>query len=320
MNVVLRGTGSYAPERVITNLNLAARIETSDEWIRSRTGIQERRYAADHETSASMGFEAARQALQAANRTAQDVDMIICATVTPDLMSPSTACIISGQLGCRTVPAFDLSAACSGFVYAMSVADQFLRSGSLKTILVIGSDLLSRVTDPIDRNTCILFGDAAGAIVLEATPEDGPGIHNIRLFADGSGHELIQLPSMMTKHQLADVGFLRMNGREVFKFAVHRLVELFQQAVWDSDQLGRPLSWIVPHQVNIRIIDAALESMNFPRDRVIINLDRYGNTSAASVPLALNEGVRDGRLKPGDTILLAAFGGGLTWSSALMTL
>jgi 3-oxoacyl-[acyl-carrier-protein] synthase-3 len=323
--VAIRGTGSFVPARVVPNEEFTDTLDTTDEWIRTRTGIRERRYAHPGETSASMGAEASRQALAAAGVGPADVDLIVCATVTPDLMCPATACLIQAALGCRPIPAFDLGAACSGFVYALSVAQQYVRTGASRAALVVGAEVLSRVSDFADRNTCILFGDGAGAVVL--TPgERGTGIHKVRLFADGARQELIQVPSMVTPNPppgpgtLPQLRFLRMHGREVFKFAVYTLIELIEQAQKDCVELGRELSLIVPHQVNVRIIDAALEALGMPAGRVVVNLDKYGNTSAASVPLALDEAVRTGRAKPGDTVLLAAFGGGLTWSSALLTL
>jgi 3-oxoacyl-[acyl-carrier-protein] synthase-3 len=323
--VAIRGTGSFVPARVVPNEEFTDTLDTTDEWIRTRTGIRERRYAHPGETSASMGAEASRQALAAAGVGPADVDLIVCATVTPDLMCPATACLIQAALGCRPIPAFDLGAACSGFVYALSVAQQYVRTGASRAALVVGAEVLSRVSDFADRNTCILFGDGAGAVVL--TPgERGTGIHKVRLFADGARQELIQVPSMVTPNPppgpgtLPQLRFLRMHGREVFKFAVYTLIELIEQAQKDCVELGRELSLIVPHQVNVRIIDAALEALGMPAGRVVVNLDKYGNTSAASVPLALDEAVRTGRAKPGETVLLAAFGGGLTWSSALLTL
>jgi 3-oxoacyl-[acyl-carrier-protein] synthase III len=320
------GTGSYLPSRVVPNDEFAENLETSDEWIRSRTGIRERRYAAPGDTAATMGTLAAREALVAANLQPGDVDMVVCATVTPDLMCPSTACLIQSYLECGPVPAFDVTAACSGFVYALSVAEQYVRTGDAKNVLVVGAEVLSRVSDFTDRNTCILFGDGAGAVVVG--PADGPGgrVHKIRLFADGGRQELIQVPSKVTPNPppgsgvLPNLNYLRMNGREVFKFAVTKLKEMVTLAQADCEAAGKELKLIVPHQVNVRIIDAALEDMAFPPERVVVNLDKYGNTSAASVPIALDEGVRTGRCGPGDTILLVAFGGGLTWSSALVTL
>lgn len=323
---LIRGTGSYVPPRIVPNDEFTQTLETSDEWIRSRTGIRERRHAGPSDTAATMGTLAAREALTAAGLVPHDIDLIVCATVTPDLMCPSTACLIQSYLECRTIPAFDISAACSGFVYALSVADQFLRTGTAKTALVIGAEVLSRVADFTDRNTCILFGDGAGAVVLSAGTDPSRGIQNVRLFADGSRQELIQVPSTVTPNPppgsmaLPNLRYLRMNGREVFKFAVTQLRSQIQQALDDCRRLGKELHSIVPHQVNVRVIDAALEGLPFPAEKVVVNLDRYGNTSAASVPIALDEAVRTGRCKPGDTILLVAFGGGLTWSSALVTL
>jgi len=320
------GTGSYVPPRIVPNDEFTQTLDTSDEWIRTRTGIRERRHAGPSDTAATMGTLAGREALAAAGIAPAEVDLIVCATVTPDMMCPSTACLIQSYLDCRTIPAFDISAACSGFIYALSVADQFIRTGTAKYVLVIGAEVLSRVSDFSDRNTCILFGDGAGAALLGPTTDPKRGISNIRLFADGSRQELIQVPSMVTPNPppgsmaLPNLRYLRMNGREVFKFAVNQLHAQVQLALEDCKSLGKELSLIVPHQVNVRVIDAALEDIDFPSDRVVVNLDKYGSTSAASVPIAPDEAVRTGRCKSGDTILLVAFGGGLTWSSALVTL
>ncbi len=322
----MRGTGSSVPARVVPNEEFTETIDTSDEWIRTRTGIRERRFAGVADTAATLGTEAARRALEAAGAAPRDVDLIVCATVTPDLMCPSTACLIQAALGCRPVPAFDVSAACSGFIYALSVAEQYVRTGTSKTALVVGADVLSRVSDFADRNTCILFGDGAGAVVLGPAADRAAGIHKVHLYADGTRQELIQVPSTVTPNPppgpgtLPQLRYLRMHGREVFKFAVYQMIELIEQAQQDCRQLERELALIVPHQVNSRIIDAALEAVNLPAGKVMVNLDKYGNTSAASVPIALDEAVRTGRAKLGDTVLLVAFGGGLTWSSALLTL
>lgn len=322
----LRGTGSSVPDRVVLNDEFTETIDTSDEWIRTRTGIRERRFAGVADTAATLGTEAARRALAAAGADVRDVDLIVCATVTPDLMCPSTACLVQAALGCRPVPAFDVGAACSGFIYALSVAEQYVRTGTAKTALVIGTDLLSRVIDFADRNTCILFGDGAGAAVLGPAPDRSVGLHKVQLFADGTRQEMIQVPSMVTPNPppgpgtLPQLRYLRMHGREVFKFAVYQLIELIEQAQRDCRRLERELALVVPHQVNSRIIDAALEAVGLPADKVMVNLDKYGNTSAASVPIALDEAIRTGRARPGDTVLLVAFGGGLTWSSALLTL
>lgn len=329
--VALRGTGRALPGRVVTNEEFTdvLNLETSDEWIRSRTGIRERRFADLGETSASLGALAARIALDTAGLEPADIDLIICATVTPDLMCPANACLIQADLGCRPVPAFDVSAACSGFLYALSVASQFLRTGAAKHALVVGAEVLSRTIDFKDRNSCILFGDGAGAVVLSATERGGPdNIHNIRLFSDGSRQEVIQVPSKVTPNPppggaglLQQLDHLRINGREVFKFAVYRMIELIERAEEDCKELGLPgVDLLIPHQVNQRIIDSALEATSFPPEKVMVNLDKYGNTSAASVPIALDEALRTGRCQPGDTVLLVAFGGGLTWSSAIITL
>jgi 3-oxoacyl-[acyl-carrier-protein] synthase-3 len=324
--VAVRGTGTSVPSRVVRNDEFTETLDTSDEWIRTRTGIRERRIAGPGESAASFGTDAARNALAAANITPNDVDLIVCGTVTPDLMCPSTACLIQAALGCRPIPAFDVLAACSGFVYALGVAEQAIRCGSAKTALVVGAEVLTRTVDFTDRNICILFGDGAGATVLSATDRPNTGIRRVRLFADGARQELIQLPSMVSPNPppgpgtLPQLRYIRMNGREVFKFAVYRMIELVEQAQADCDELGCKIDLLIPHQVNQRIIDAALEATGFPADKVVVNLDRLGNTSAASVPIALDEAIRGGRAKPDDTVLLVAFGGGLTWSSALVTL
>jgi 3-oxoacyl-[acyl-carrier-protein] synthase-3 len=328
--VVIAGTGRCLPARSVSNDELAEslNLDTSDEWIRTRTGIRARRFAGSGETSATLGIEAAQRALQAARLTPADLDLIVCATVTPDLMCPATACLIQAALGCRPIPAFDLSAACSGFLYALSVASQYLHTGAARHALVVGADVLTRAMDLSDRNSCIIFGDGAGAVVLSAAPPDATrGIRCIRLYADGSRQDLIQVPSRVTPQPPPGatvpqrLEFIRMAGREVFRFAVTRMVELIHQAERDCRELGLPsFDLLIPHQVNQRIIDAALETTHVPPSKVMVNLDKYGNTSAASIPIALDEAVEMGRCHPGDTLLLVAFGGGLTWSSALITL
>jgi 3-oxoacyl-[acyl-carrier-protein] synthase-3 len=305
----------------------ALNLDTSDEWIRSRTGIRARRFASLGETSATLGSAAAGTALESASLAATDIDLIVCATVTPDLMCPSTAALIQASLGCRHIPAFDVSAACSGFLYALSIASQFIRTGSAKHALVVGAEVLTRALDFTDRNSCILFGDGAGAVVLTGTPVLNAGVRTIRLYSDGTRQELIQVPSKVTPNPAPGaplqprLEFIRIVGREVFRFAVSRMIELIELAEVDCRELGLSgIDVLIPHQVNQRIIDAALESTGFPPEKVVVNLDRYGNTSAASVPIALDEALRTGRCKPGDTVLLVAFGGGLTWSSAIITL
>ncbi|MGL4421220.1 MAG: beta-ketoacyl-ACP synthase III, partial [Gemmataceae bacterium] len=323
--VTIRGSGSCVPPRIIGNDLFTQSLDTSDEWIRTRTGISERRFVGPGESSSSLGAAAGHRALEAAGLTAADIDLIICATVTPDYMCPSVSCQIQASLGCRPIPAFDLAAGCSGFIYAISAAENFIRAGTARHVLVIGADVLSRVVDETDRNTCILFGDGAGAVVLSAdAAESGHGLRKVRLYSDGSRQELIQLPSMVTQALSGaeePLQFIRMNGREVFKFAVHRMTELIQLGQRDCLELGLPpIDLIVPHQVNRRIIDAAVASTGFDAGRVMMNLEKYGNTSAASVPIALDEAIREGRCHPGDTILMVAFGGGLTWSSVLVTM
>jgi 3-oxoacyl-[acyl-carrier-protein] synthase-3 len=310
----------------MTNDEFTATIDTSDEWIRTRTGIRERRLAGPGETSASLGLEAARRALAAADLTPPDLDLVLCATVTPDLMTPSTANVIQAGLGCRPVGSFDLTAACTGFLYGLSVAEQFIRTGSCRHVLVVGTETLSRVTDFTDRNSCILFGDGAGAVVLSASDELRRGLRSVRIFSDGTRRDLIQVPSATTPRVPLEEGagrhpeFLRMNGREVYRFAVNRMIELIDEALVDCQEWNREIDLLIPHQVNQRIIDAALDHSGFPAQKVMVNLDRYGNTSAASVPIALDEAIRTGRARPGDTVLLVAFGGGLTWGSAVITL
>jgi len=327
--VALRGTGCCLPARVVPNDEFTdiLNLDTSDEWIRTRTGIRERRFASLGETSASLGTIAARRALESSGLAATDIDLIVCATSTPDLISPATACLIQAALGCRHIPAFDLAAACSGFLYGLSVGSQFIRAGSAKNVLVVGAEVLSRALDFTDRNSCIIFGDGAGAVVLTASPNPNVGVRDIKLYSDGTRQELIQVPSKVTPNPAPGaplqprLEFIRIVGREVYRFAVTRMIELIEQAERDCREMGLDgIDVFIPHQVNLRIIDAALEATNFPRDKVVVNLDKYGNTSAASVPIALDEAIRGGRCKPGDTVLLVAFGGGLTWSSAILTL
>ncbi len=325
---MLLGTGSCLPARVLRNADFPASLDTSDEWIRSRTGIQERRIAACNETSASLGLEASRRALEAARLSPADVDMIICATVTPDMMVPANACLIQGGLGCRPIPAFDLNAACTGFIYGLAVAAQFIRTGVCRHVLVVGSETLSRVTDFSDRTTCVLFGDGAGAAVL-GTAEPPRGQHAFRLHADGQRADYIRLNGARLRPPLSSPAearpndasdFLRMNGREVFKFAVRTIGEIIGETLADCNLTPADIDLVIPHQVNQRIIDAAFADLNFPKEKLMVNLDRYGNTSAASIPIALDEAVRTRRIGPGDRVLLIAFGGGLTWGGGVWTL
>ncbi|WP_020472243.1 beta-ketoacyl-ACP synthase III [Zavarzinella formosa] len=322
-NSVIRSTGCSVPSRVVPNEWFTNYVDTSDEWIRSRTGIRERRFVGPGESSATLGVTAAKLALESSDLHPEDIDLIICATVTPENMCPQNAAVIHAALGCRPIPAFDLSAACTGFLYAMSIADQFLKTGAARHVLIVGSDVLSRTLDFTDRNSCILFGDGAGAAILSASPQRERGVHSVKIYADGGPRELIHVPGLVTPQPPADQKqheHIRLNGREVFKFAVRRMIELTTDAILECRLAGRSIDLLIPHQVNQRIIDAALESTGFPSDRVMVNLEKYGNTSAASVPIALDEALKTGRAKPGDTLLLVAFGGGLTWGSAIVTL
>ena len=325
LGAAIRGTGSAIPRHVFRNAEFAKALDTSDEWIRSRTGIAERRFAGPGETTASLSIDAARQALDAAGLTPADLDLIICATVTPEMPFPATACFIQAGLGCRNVGAFDLSAACSGFVYGLCVGSQFIETGSYRNILVIGAETLSRIIHFEDRVSCVLFGDGAGAAVLSATTEDR-GIRFFRMYADGAKPDLVCLPGGGSRYPTSAVTvaermhYIRLNGREVYKFAVARMQELIAEAMTECKLTVDDVDLLIPHQVNQRIIDSAVAHMNFPPEKVMVNLDRYGNTSAASVPLALDEAVRTGRAKPGDTVVLVAFGSGMTWSSAVLKL
>jgi 3-oxoacyl-[acyl-carrier-protein] synthase-3 len=326
LGVRLRGTGSALPPRVFRNDEFPASLQTSDEWIRSRTGIIERRLCAPHETTATLGIEAARRALEGAALNPADIGLIICATLTPDMLVPSAACLIQAGLGCNGCAAFDLNAACSGFVYALAVADQFIQSGAYQHVLVVGSDTMSRVVNFSDRNTCVLFGDGAGAVVLSAEASSRNYIW-FRLRADGSQAKLIELGGLGRRAPgasapvpvtLDSCDFLRMSGREVFRFAVAMIVKLFREVLAENELTLDDIDLIIPHQVNQRILNNACEQLGLPPEKVMVNLDRYGNTSGGSVPIALDEAVRSGRLKRGNLALLMAFGGGLTWSSALL--
>lgn len=309
------GTGSYLPEQVRTNADLEKIVDTSDEWIVTRTGIRERRIAGPHETVDSMGYQAALRAIEMAGIDKQQIGMIVVATTSATHAFPSAACQIQGMLGIKGCPAFDVAAACAGFTYALSVVDQYVKSGAVQYALVIGSDVLVRTLDPQDRGTIILFGDGAGAVVVGASEE--PGIISTHLHADGSYGELLTLPNhdrVVPENPI----YLTMSGNEVFKVAVTELAHIVDETL-AANQLDRSsLDWLVPHQANLRIISATAKKLGMSMDNVVVTLDRHGNTSAASVPSALDEAVRDGRIKPGHLVLLEAFGGGFTWGSALV--
>jgi 3-oxoacyl-[acyl-carrier-protein] synthase-3 len=311
------GTGSYVPATVRTNADLERMVETSDEWIVERTGIKERRIAGEDETVVTMAKEAAIQALSAAGIVATDLDMIVLATTSAENAFPSAACELQGLLDCPGIPAFDLSAACAGFSYALSVADQFIRTGAAKRILVVGADVLARTCDPTDRGTIIIFGDGAGAAVLGASEE--PGILSTHMHADGRYGELLKLPQGKRGPAAADFpAYMYMKGNDVFKVAVTRLSEIVTETLAANGLDKSELDWLVPHQANYRIISATAKKLGMSMDQVILTLEKHGNTSAASVPLALDEGVRSGRIQRGQLILLEAFGGGFTWGSALI--
>jgi len=316
----IAGTGSYLPEKVVTNADLEKIVDTTDEWIASRTGIRERRRAADGETTGDLAFYAATHALEAAGVKASEIDLIVLGTTTPDLIFPSTACLLQHRLGANGCAAFDVNAACSGFLYALGVADQFIKSGQAKKALVVGSETLSRMIDWTDRSTCVLFGDGAGAVVLE--PSSEPGIITTKLHADGGYKHLLYNPVGVS------AGFLdgepnhgirvMMTGNEVFKVAVKTLDRIVGETLEAANMHESDVDWLIPHQANLRIIEATAKRLKLSMDRVVVTVDRHGNTSSGSVPLALDEAVRSGRIQRGQTVLLEAFGGGFTWSSALL--
>ena len=316
----IAGTGSYLPEKLLTNDDLAKQVDTSDEWIRSRTGIRERHIAAEGETTSDLGYHAAVRALEAAGVDASEIDMIVVGTTTPDLIFPSTACLIQARLGANGCAAMDVNAACSGFVYALSVADKFIRSGDVKTALVIGAETLSRIVDWTERTTCVLFGDGAGAVVLKA--DDETGILSTHLHADGGKKELLWNPvgvSVGFKHDEPNGGArIHMKGNDVFKYAVKALDGVVDETLEANGLDKQDLDWLIPHQANLRIIEATAKRLEMSMDRVIVTVDRHGNTSAGSVPLALDAAVRSGRVQRGQLLLLEAFGGGFTWGSALL--
>jgi 3-oxoacyl-[acyl-carrier-protein] synthase-3 len=301
----------------VTNDDLVARgIDTSDEWIVTRTGIRSRHLAESGTTASELGLVAARRALDMAGVDGSEIDLIVVATSTPDFIFPSTACLIQGQLGNKGATAFDIQAVCSGFAYALGIADKFIRSGSHKKALVIGSEVFSRILDWNDRGTCVLFGDGAGAVVLEAA--ENPGILATALHADGSLSGILNVPGQVCAGQVTGDPFLRMDGQAVFKFAVRVLAEVAEEVCMSAGIGTGEVDWLIPHQANIRIIDATGRKLGVDRSKVIVTVDRHGNTSAASVPLALDEAVRDGRIQRGQKVLLEGVGGGFTWGAALL--
>ena len=312
----ITGTGGYLPKKILTNEDLSAMVDTSHEWIVSRTGICQRHIASEHETCASMGEIAARRALEQAGIAVSDVQMIIVATTTPDQIMPSTACLIQERLGIQGIPAFDITAACTGFVYAMSIADQFIRSGMMKHILVIGVEVMSRIINWSDRTTCVLFGDGAGAALLSCS--ETPGILSTHLYADGSYKELLSVPGISACLEAQSKPTIHMSGREVFRFAVNALGEVVDATLAANQLEKSAIQWLVPHQANIRIIEAMAKKLQLPMDRVVVTVHEQANTSAASIPMAMDLAIRDGRIKRGELILLEAIGAGFTWGSALI--
>ena len=312
----IAGTGRYLPARVVTNDELARTVETSDEWIRTRTGITQRHIAAEKEQTSDLALAASLPALEAAGLKAGDVDLIIVATTTPDMIFPSTACILQAKLGARGGPAFDVQAVCAGFVYALTLADQMVSSGAARNALVVGAEIYSRILDWSDRGTCVLFGDGAGAVVL--LPSEERGIVATKLHADGSYRDILCVPGQVQAGKVTGTPYVRMDGQHVFKFAVKVLAEAAQDALAIA---GLPLSaidWLIAHQANLRIIDATAKRLHVPPAKVVITVDKHANTSAASIPLALDVAVRDGRIERGQHLMLLGVGGGFTWGSALV--
>ena len=315
----IAGTGGYLPERIMENTELEQMVDTSDEWIKSRTGIHKRHIAAENETTCDLAEHAARLAMEAASITADEIDLIIVATTTPDLIFPSTACLLQERLGVSGTAAFDVQAVCTGFIYALSIADKFIKTGASKNALVVGAETLSNIIDWTDRDTCVLFGDGAGAVVLEAS--DQPGIVSRVLHADGQHKDLLKVPAgISTDYAAVKDGnaFIEMQGNEVFKMAVNTLGRIVDETLAANNLDKHDIDWLIPHQANTRIISATAKKLDMLMDKVVVTVDQHGNTSAASVPLALDEAVRDGRIQRGDKLLLEAFGGGFTWGSALV--
>ena len=310
------GTGSYLPAKVVTNDDLAARMDTSDEWIRTRTGIRQRHIAEPSQTSSDLGVEASRAALAAARVSPQEIDLIIVATATPDYIFPSTACLMQAKLGVAGCAAFDIQAVCSGFVYGLAIADKLIRSGQHRCALVVGTEVYSRILDWNDRGTAVLFGDGAGAVVLKA--DTRPGILGSVLHADGSHANILSVPGNVCGGKIVGSPFVQMDGQAVFKFAVKVLDEVARETLSQCGLTVEDIDWLIPHQANVRILEATAKKLGLDRSRLVVTVDRHANTSAASVPLALDLAIRDGRIKPGHKVMLQGVGGGFTWGAALV--
>jgi len=315
----ITGTGGYLPERIMTNAELERMVDTSDEWIRTRTGIKKRHIAAENETTCDLAEKASRNAMEAAKVEASEIDLVIVATTTPDMIFPSTACLLQERLDIHGGAAFDVQAVCTGFIYALDIADKFIRTEAAKKVLVVGSETLSRIIDWKDRDTCVLFADGAGAVVLEASNE--AGILSSFIHADGAYKDLLKVPSGISieyKNILNGNAYIEMQGNEVFKVAVNTLERIVDETLEANHLEKKDIDWLVPHQANTRIISATAKKLDMPMERVVLTVDEHGNTSAASVPLALDVAVKDGRIKRGDNLLLEAFGGGITWGATLV--
>lgn len=315
----ITGTGSYLPEKILTNQDLEKLVDTTDQWIRERTGIKKRHIAEKNETTCDLAEKAALNAIEMSGISRDQIDLIIVATTTPDKVFPSTACLLQQRLDIHGCAAFDVQAVCTGFIYAMGVADNFIRAGSAKCALVVGAETISKIIDWTDRNTCVLFGDGAGAVIMEAS--HSPGVLSTHLHADGKYEELLHVPAGISKdRELLDAGDanLEMRGNEVFKMAVTTLGRIVDETLEANNMKKSDVDWLVPHQANIRIIAATAKKLKMSMDHVVITVDEHGNTSAASVPLALDVAVRSGRIKKGETVLMEAFGGGFTWGSVLL--
>jgi 3-oxoacyl-[acyl-carrier-protein] synthase III len=316
MHSRIAGTGRYLPARIVTNNELAERVATSDEWIRTRTGIRQRHIAAQGEQTSDLALVASREALAAASLSSADVDLIIVATTTPDVVFPSTACILQAKLGARGGPAFDVQAVCSGFVYALAIADRMIAGSLARNALVVGAEIYSRILDWNDRGTCVLFGDGAGAVVL--VPSAEPGILSAHLHADGHYKDILCVPGQVNQGGIAGTPFVHMDGHAVFKFAVKVLADVAEEALAANGKTARDIDWLIPHQANIRIMDATAKRLGVSTERVIATVDAHANTSAASIPLALDVAVRDGRIRGGENLMLLGVGGGFTWGSVFV--